>query len=244
MKMQRMSTVALTMLLCSMGSAHAQSAGQWKIGTGWFHVAPQSSGSPLTVTALGQSTTVQGSSSKVANADTYGITATYFLTDNFALETAIAKPPRLRLVGKGTLERLGEVGSAEIVSPSLLLQYHFLDPSAKLRPFVGAGLSYVKLSKVELANSISSGAFLRDPTRGSLLEGPTSASFTSSIAPVVSLGINYNIDEHWSLGLSVSYTRLSTRATLTTRSSVGDVISTTKAKINPIVSFLSVGYRF
>lgn len=235
---------ALVLLMCSAGWAHAQSAGQWKFGAGWFHVVPQSSGSPLTVNALGRSSTVEGSSSKVANAETFGLTATYFLTDNLALETAIAKPPRLRLIGTGTLERLGEVGSAEIVSPSLLLQYHFLEPSAKLRPFVGAGLSYVKLSKIELANSISSGAFLRDPTLGSLLEGPTTASFSSSIAPVLSLGVNYNIDEHWSLGFSVSYTRLSTRATITTKSLVGDVVSTTKSKINPIVSFLSVGYRF
>lgn len=240
----RHGAAAMALLMCSAGWANAQSAGEWKFSAGWFHVAPQGSGGPLTVTALGQSATVPGSSSQVANADTFGVTASYFLTDKLALETAIAKPPRLRLNGTGTLAQLGEVGSAEIVSPSLLLQYHFLEPSAKIRPYIGAGLSYVKLTKVELANSIASGAFLRDPTHGTLLEGPTTASFTSSIAPVVSLGVSYNIDEHWSLGLSVSYTRLSTRATLVTKSGVGDVVSTTKARIDPIVGFLSVGYRF
>lgn len=34
------------------------------------------------------------------------------------------------------------------------------------------------------------------------------------------------------------------KATLTTRSSVGTVTSTSKLKINPIVTFVSLGYRF
>jgi outer membrane protein len=37
---------------------------------------------------------------------------------------------------------------------------------------------------------------------------------------------------------------LSTRATLTTQSKLGTVTSSTKIKLNPIVSFVSVGYKF
>lgn len=46
------------------------------------------------------------------------------------------------------------------------------------------------------------------------------------------------------IGASVSYMWLSTKATLTTQAPVGTVTTTTKVRINPLASFLSVGYRF
>ena len=72
----------------------------------------------------------------------------------------------------------------------------------------------------------------------------TSADLSSSLAPVVSAGASYNIDKNWSVGLSVSYIPLKTKADLTTTTPLGPVHSTTKLTLNPIVSFLSVGYKF
>ncbi|RQS14606.1 hypothetical protein DIE07_04805 [Burkholderia sp. Bp9002] len=44
--------------------------------------------------------------------------------------------------------------------------------------------------------------------------------------------------------MSVAYVRLSTKADLGTRSVVGTVTSSTRIKIDPITTFVSVGYRF
>jgi outer membrane protein W len=42
----------------------------------------------------------------------------------------------------------------------------------------------------------------------------------------------------------LEYAWLSTKATLATRAPVGTVTSTTRLKINPIMTFVSLGYRF
>jgi len=230
-------------LLMSAG-AQAQSAGDFIVNMGWFHFAPQDSSQPLTVNALGNSASMAGTGASIDNADTAGFTATYFITDHIVAAAALGIPPKFRLTGTGALSALGRVGSAYEWSPALLMKYYFNDSKSNFRPYLGAGASYVWFSGVKLEPASASGAFLYSPVFGSALEGPTTAKLSSSLAPVVNTGLAYNIDEHWSVDVSLSYMWLSTRATLTTRSALGTVTSTTKLKINPVVSFVSVGYRF
>ncbi|MEX3952920.1 OmpW family protein [Paraburkholderia sp. EG287B] len=242
--MKRSSSALLFSLFAISGGAHAQSANQWMLNAGWIHLAPQDSSQPLTVNALGASSTVPGSGAAVSDADTFAITATYFVTDHIAVETLLGVPPKLQLSGTGSLAALGNLGSARVWSPAILAQYHFGEPTARLRPYVGAGVTYVWFKNIELNSPIATGQFLASPTLDAKLEGPTSVSLSSSLAPIVNAGLTYNVNSHWSVGVSVSYAWLSTRATLTTRSSLGTVTSSTKLKIDPIVSFVSVGYRF
>jgi outer membrane protein len=139
---------------------------------------------------------------------------------------------------------LGELGNAREWSPTLLLKYYFMDASSKFRPYLGAGGSYVWFSDVKLSSQMANGAFLYSPQTGTALTGPTSAHISSSFAPVVNGGLSYNFNKHWSASFSVSYMWLKARATLTTNSSVGQVKSESKIKLDPIVTFLSVGYTF
>ncbi|WP_081066643.1 OmpW/AlkL family protein [Burkholderia cepacia] len=236
--------LATALSLFAISSAHAQSAGNWVVNAGWMHLAPQDSSDPLTVNALGTSATIPGSGASVSDADTVALSARYFVTDHIAVEALLGVPPKLRLSGTGSLSTLGELGSARVWGPSLLAQYHFGESQARLRPYVGAGISYVWFKSVGLSSPIATGQFLASPTTGTALEGPTSASLKSSFAPVVNAGLTYNIDKHWSVGVSVSYAWLSTTATLTTHSALGSVSTSAKVKINPLVSFVSVGYRF
>ncbi|WP_322083350.1 OmpW/AlkL family protein [Burkholderia sp. BCC1972] len=237
-------SAAILLSIATISAAHAQSAGQWMVNAGWLHMAPQDSSQPLTVNALGHSNTVAGSGASVADTDTFALTTTYFVTDHVALETILGVPPKLHLSGTGTLAGLGELGTARAWSPAILAQYHFGEPSARFRPYVGAGVSYVWFKNAELSNKVATGEFLYSPTFGTRLEGPTSVTLSKSFAPIINAGLNYNIDSHWSVGVSAAYVWLSTKATLTTRSAVGAVTSTTKVKINPIITFVSVGYRF
>ncbi|MBN3815766.1 OmpW family protein [Paraburkholderia sp. Se-20369] len=237
-------SVAILASFAAISAAHAQSAGDWVINTGWMHLAPQDSSQPLTVNALGSSATVPGSGASVSDADTFALAARYFVTDHFAVETVLGVPPKLRLDGTGSLSQLGELGTARVWGPIVVAQYHFGEPTSRLRPYLGAGVSYVWFKNIELNNPIATGQFLASPTLGASLEGPTSAKLSSSFAPVINAGLTYNFDKHWSVGFSASYAWLSTKATLTTRSSLGTVTSSTKVKINPFVTFVSVGYRF
>ncbi|WP_174254613.1 OmpW family protein [Burkholderia sp. S171] len=225
-------------------AAHAQSAGDIVANLGWFHLAPQDSSKPLTVSAVGTSTTEAGTGASVDGADTFGLTATYFITDHIAATAVLGVPPKFNLSGSGSLSSLGQIGTAYEWSPTLLLKYYFNDAESHLRPYLGAGGSYVWYSGVKLSSAMSSGSFLYSPSYGVALEGPTTVKLSSSFAPVINAGLSYNINKHWSVDASLSYMWLSTRATLTTQSKLGTVTSSTKIKLNPIISFVSVGYRF
>ncbi|WP_018440921.1 OmpW/AlkL family protein [Trinickia symbiotica] len=237
-------SAALLLAMAAISTARAQSAGQWMVNAGWLHLAPQSSSQPFTANALGQSSTLPGSGATLEDADTFALTARYYLTDHVALEALLGIPPKLRLNGAGSLGPVGELGTARAYSPAILAQYHFGEPTARLRPYIGAGVAYVWFRNVQLSEPVATGQLLYSPALGTQLEGPTSVSLSKTFAPVINAGLTYKIDKHWSVGASISYMWLSTNATLATRSGLGTVTTTTRVKINPIVSFLSIGYRF
>ncbi len=245
MKLKRLACVALTTLgAMAATAAHAQHARDLQVNTGWMHFAPQDSSGAFNVTALGRTQARAGSGAAVSDADTFGLTLQYFVTDHIAVETVLDVPPRFHLDGEGTLAQFGQLGTAREWSPTLLLKYHFLNADSKLRPYLGAGASYVRFSDIKLNQQMSNGAFLYSTQTGTALTGPTNVNISSSFSPVVNADLAYNLDKHWSASFSVSYMWLSTRATLTTQSSVGQVRSESKIKLDPIVTFLSVGYTF
>jgi outer membrane protein len=65
---------------------------------------------------------------------------------------------------------------------------------------------------------------------------------------VFNAGFTYAFNQHWFAGVSVSYLPLSTTAKLNTQAQtpVGtlNVQSQTKIKLNPIVTYVNIGYRF
>ncbi|KHL06105.1 UNVERIFIED_CONTAM: membrane protein, partial [Mumia flava] len=140
---------AMLLSLAATSLAHAQSAGQWVVNAGWMHLAPQDSSQPLTVHALGQSAEVPGSGSTLANANTFALTTRYFVTDHVALETVLGVPPKLHLSGTGSLAPVGELGTARAWSPAAQVQYHFGEPNARVRPYLGVGLGYVWYRDIE-----------------------------------------------------------------------------------------------
>jgi outer membrane protein len=93
------------------GGAFAQQAGDWVLGAGWMHFAPQDSSKPLTVTSPIH-TTVPGSSASVTSSDTLGLSATYFLDSKWAVEGVVGVPPKFKLEGGGSLAPIGELGQA------------------------------------------------------------------------------------------------------------------------------------
>ncbi|WP_244818448.1 OmpW family protein [Caballeronia sp. Lep1P3] len=229
--------------LCVTG-AHAQAAGDVVVNAGWMHFAPQDSSGPFKINARGQTMTQPGAGASVSDADTFAITTTYFATDHIAAEAIMGVPPKFNLYGTGTLAPFGKLGSAREWSPTLLLKYYFGSAQSRFRPYVAAGGSYVWFSDEKLTSGMGSGAFLYSPQFGRALEGPTNVKISSSFAPVANAGFTYNFSQHWSASFSVSYMWLSARARIETQSAVGTVRSESKIKLDPVVTFLSVGYRF
>ncbi|MGG2044309.1 OmpW/AlkL family protein [Burkholderia gladioli] len=228
-------------LACFSG-VRAQSAGSVYLSTGWFHLAPQDHSSPLKVLNVGGSPvnqSVPNTGAGITDADTFGFATGYFITDHIAAELVAGVPPKFQLTGKGTFEPFGTLGQAYQWSPAVVVKYVFNDASAKFRPYLGLGASYIWFTGGKLTND----AFERG-----VLQGPTSIKTSNQWAPVFNAGFTYNFTDHWFAGLSVSYIPVSVTATLTTvrATPVGLLTQTSSARIrlNPIVTFANVGYRF
>ncbi|RXZ36588.1 OmpW family protein [Oxalobacteraceae bacterium CAVE-383] len=223
---------ALSTLAAFSLPAAAQSAGSNVVQVGWFHFSPNDSSDPLQVGGAA----IPGSGATIKDADTVGFALTHFFTDNFGVTADLGVPPKFKLNGAGTLSSLGEVGSAKQWSPAIVAKYYFGDAESKFRPFIGAGVTYVWYSDVQLSRSLQSAL-----TAGT---GTATADLSSSWAPVANIGAAYNFDKNWSVALSVSYIPLKTDADITGTTPAGTVKAKTSLTINPLVTFLSVGYRF
>ncbi|HEY2255482.1 MAG TPA: OmpW family protein, partial [Variovorax sp.] len=84
MKNTRPAALAIAAALAS-GSTWAQKAGDWQVGAGWLHFAPQDSSEPLVFTAP-VPTVVPGTGATVSNSDTLGLNLTYFIDSHWAVE--------------------------------------------------------------------------------------------------------------------------------------------------------------
>ncbi len=246
MKLKQLLAIAATFACASV--AHAQSAGSILLGAGWMHFAPQSSSDPLVVNSVNGATNVPGftgpqagSGASVDGADTLGLTASYFFTDHIATEFVFGIPPKFELDGSGTLSPLGQLGTVKQYSPTLLLKYYFGQANATVRPYLGLGVSRVWFSDGTITNPGLSYQLTGGPG------GTTSVtSIKSSWAPVFNGGLSYAFSKHWIAALSVSYLPLSTTAQFNSVNPVTHVTTVSSAHItlNPIVSYLSISYRF
>ena len=241
MKKNLIALAALTTL--ASGSALAQQAGDWQVGAGWLHLAPQDSSKPLTFTSP-RPAVVPGSGANVDSSDTLGMNLTYFLDSHWAIEGVLGVPPKFKLYGEGSLGPIGELGSAKQWSPTILAKYYFNDGNAKFRPYVGLGATYVWYSDVNLTPGMQGALANRIGLPPSALSA-TTAELDSSFTAVFNVGAAYQFDPHWGVAFSVSYIPLRTTAKLTTTArGLPVATSETSLKLNPIVPYLALTYKF
>jgi outer membrane protein len=232
---------ALSLFACFAAPVMAQSAGSVVVNVGWAHIAPNDSSTPLTVTSPAFAAGARaGSGAGVDATDTLGVAINYFYTDNIVFAADLGVPPTYKLHGEGTFAPIGEIGTAKQWAPTGLVKYFFGDAKAKLRPYVGAGLTYVRYSDVELTSKFQSS-----------IGGATTAELSSGFAPVISAGLSYEVATNWYASVSLSYLKLKTDANLTTsvaaipgRNPAFTAKSNTTLTLDPLVAFASVGYRF
>ncbi|CAM5778460.1 OmpW/AlkL family protein [Castellaniella caeni] len=143
-------------------------------------------------------------------------TITYMATRNIGVELLGAWPFRNKINAKG----MGEIGSTQTLPPTLSLQWHFL-PDATFQPYVGVGLNYT--------------TFFDTKSRGALSGNDISLDDSWGVAAQV--GVDYKLNDRWFLNADVRYIDMSSTVHMN-----GTDIG--KAKINPWVATLGVGYRF
>lgn len=211
--------IAASAALLSATAAQAQSAGSFILNAGWTFVMPKKSSS------------LEIGDVKSANASAFGLSGTYFITDNIAGELALSTPARLDLKAAGI-----KVASAQQFSPTLLLKYYFLDAEDKFRPYVGVGVSRVSFRKVRGVQYTQED-----------VNWETSVDFKTKWAPVANVGFTYQFTDQLFGGVSVSY--MPVKSGVLTKTNLDNpkapvTRGTTNLKLNPITTFVSIGYKF
>lgn len=136
----------------------------------------------------------------------------YFFTPNIAAELILTYPQKHDVTLDGA-----KIGTFKHLPPTLTAQYHFL-PGASINPYVGAGINYTVLSKVNLLDGAGS---LEHDSFGLALQA----------------GVDFKLDKNWSINLDVKKVRI--------RSDVNVAgARASNVKVDPLLVGMGVGYRF
>ncbi len=215
--------IFLALLAMSAASAFAQKAGTWSASVGVTQISPDVNSGNLSAPSLpGTKIDVQDNTQLTGAVN-------YSLTDNIVIHLPLGLGFKHNVVGAGAIAGVGTIATTKALPITLIGQYRFMEANAQLRPYVGAGLSYVKFYKTHGTAVLTA---ITNPG------GPaTTAGFDSKFAPTVQLGASYNINEKWYLDASYTKTFLKTTGTLSTG-------QTLNAKLDPSGLTLQVGYKF
>ncbi|HDV7284681.1 Outer membrane protein W precursor [Mannheimia haemolytica] len=207
------------------GTAVAHQAGDVIFRAGAVHVKANSSSDAKSKAATGIDVDLE-----VKNNTQLGLTATYMLADNVGIELLGATPFSHKINAKAkVLESGAEVDLDRVVilkqlPPSLYAQYYFFEPTAKVKPYVGAGLNYTRFYH---AKSVSPAV--------------TDLSVKKhSFGPVANLGVDVKLTDNIYFNAAAWYTRIKTTAKFKAAGADHEV----KVKLDPVVLFAGFGVKF
>lgn len=221
----RIFNLVLASLIASAGCnmAMAQKAGSFSASIGFTQISPAVSSGNLSAPSF------PGTQVGLSNNAQLGGAVNYMVTDNMALHVPIGLGFKHNITGAGAIAGVGKLADTRVIPFTLIGQYRFMQADAPFRPYVGAGVSYVKFY-----NTHSTGLLTALVNPG----GPgTGLSFESKVAPTLQLGGVFNLNEKWYIEASYSKTFITTRGTLSTGQTI-DV------KLDPNAYSLQLGYKF
>jgi outer membrane protein len=145
----------------------------------------------------------------------------YFFNDNVSAELLCCVAEH-DVKAVGTALGTVDLGKVSHFPPTLTLKYHWTNLGA-WQPYVGAGVNYTHFFSDELP-------------AGSPV---TAISYDDSWGGALQAGLDYQLDEHWSLNIDVRKVWISTDVTL-----VAGPTITAGVDINPTIVTVGSGYRF
>lgn len=202
--------------------------GDWLVRGRIINISPDDKSS----NATSNGTPVPGTDVSVDSAFTLDLDITYMITSNFGVELLLDIPTKHSVSSSGaTLRSLapGEILSARVLPPSLLLQYHFI-PHGQIRPYVGFGANYTLFFDEESTASLNTG-----------LGGVKDLELDSSMGWAAQAGVDFDMGNDWFLNADIKYIDINTTASFKS-GALGNV--EVDVDINPWVFGLGVGRRF
>lgn len=160
------------------------------------------------------SSTSLGGEASVDNSVVPELDITYFMTENFSLELILATSKHDVAHQSPNLG----LGSVWVLPPTLTAQYRFNNETPFV-PYIGAGINYT------IFYNADSGA-------------ASKVSYDNGFGYALQAGMDYKLDDHWSLNLDVKKIFLNTDVRVTGPAATADV------DLDPWVFGAGVGYRF
>lgn len=221
--------IALTGLaLAATCTVHAQTKGTWMARVGVTTITPAVSSSCLSAPDYndgpGGCTRADVSSNTQLSG---GIT--YMYTDHISVDVPLALPFKHKIIGAGSLTGAGDMAEVKALPATIFLQYRFMEPTAKVRPYVGLGATYAYFF-----DETGSGKLTATTNPG----GPaTSMTVDSSWGVTAQLGATFSLNDKWFIDLHYSKSKLST----TTHFSTGQHLD---LALDPATLGIDIGYKF
>jgi outer membrane protein len=215
--------MVMAVALAAASGASAQSAGQWTAKVGINKITPQVESGDISAPALPGSKADVGADTKPILVFGYGI------TDHIAAELNLGLPYKHTIYGDGAIAGTGKLGTVEALPPTACIQYHFFEPSAMFRPFVGAGITYAYFQKATGSGQMTA---LTNPG-GS----PTTFKLDNKVAGSAQLGVSVNFNERWYADVAIVKTWLKTKVNFSTG-------QTQDMTLNPQSVNIGIGYKF
>jgi outer membrane protein len=161
------------------------------------------------------SVTVIGGGVDASNTVVPELDLSYFFTDNISAELIAATSKHSVHATAGNLD-LGEVWA---LPPTLTAQYHFINDTG-FNPYIGAGINYTHFYNDKAGKAINT------------------IKYTDSVGPALQLGVDYKINDQYSLNLDLKKIWMNTDVKINNGAIQADV------DLNPWVIGAGIGYTF
>lgn len=222
--MDKKKLLAAVLLAACASGASAQKAGTWFGGVGVTHISPNTDSGTLSPPSAPNTRVDIGPDTKPT------LFVGYMLTDNWSVEVPIGFGFEHDITGEGGIAGVGRIGTVKVLPVSAFVQYRFLEPTARFRPYLLGGVTYAHFYD-EHGSATLSGLNPANPPGG------TSLNVDSRWGWSLGVGMTAAINERWFVDMHYARTWLKTTTTLNS----GQKIDT---KLDPDVFTVGVGYRF
>ncbi|MDC5244770.1 OmpW family outer membrane protein [Acinetobacter baumannii] len=240
-------------LLLVSNSAFSNEYDKYSISAGWLNINPQGDTKGVNSvlmpdTPSSVSISDPNSGYKVQRTDALGLFFNYYINPNVSLEVLGGIPPRMDVKAEGLimngsadLTQFDKILDVKVTTPAVMAKYHYGRSDTKFRPYIGAGILYANFSDVKinpqvnnyLSQGLGQNTYIKD------------VDVDNTFAPIFTLGFDYNITRKVFVSSSVSYSHLNTKSSIViSQNGVNLIKSDSKVDINPIVTYLGLGYRF
>lgn len=234
--------LAFALLTGFVGVSAAQNyqAGDFLIRGGLTNVNPDSNqaGVSLDGSALPLSLSVDDNTQ-------LGLNFVYFYDQNWAVEVLAATPFTHDVVLQDTTGETNSIYGVDLngsnfaevkhLPPTVSALYYF-DTHSAFKPYVGVGINYTVFFEEKFTGTPQAAGF-------------SNLALDSSFGYSLQVGVDYLLDEHWSINASARYIDINTDATFDVTNALnvsGGLAGKGNASvdINPMVYSLLVGYKF